>query len=160
MVRPWSLFFHEPIIQLFGIYMAFVYGLFYSLCSQSPLLFGPFAYLDFYLQVFLTTIPVIFSDIYHEGPGIAGLHYIGLGVGLMLAAQTNARVLDRAYIYFRNKNNGVGEPEFRLREFLYSLFSYPIGFISSNQRRCSLEVFSFPLDYFLQDGRHKITCTG
>lgn len=74
-----------------------------------------FAYPDFPI-VFLTTMPAIFADIYHERPGIAGLHYFALGIGLSSASQINARFMDRIYIHFKNKNGGVGEPEFRLRE--------------------------------------------
>jgi hypothetical protein len=66
--------------------------------------------------VFLTTIPAIFSSIYHERVGIASLHYIALGIGLSLASQVNGRFMDRIYIHFKNKNGGIGEPEFRLRE--------------------------------------------
>ena len=62
-------------------------------------------------------MPAIFSNIYHEDVGIGGLHYIALGVGLTGASQLNARFMDRIYVHFKNKNNGVGEPEFRLRMF-------------------------------------------
>jgi len=61
-------------------------------------------------------MPVIFATVYHERIGIAGLHYIALGVGLSVASQVNARYMDRIYIHFKNKNGGVGEPEFRLRQ--------------------------------------------
>jgi hypothetical protein len=60
-------------------------------------------------------MPSIFRDIYHEGVGIGGLHYIALGLGLGLSSQINARFMDRIYIHFKTKNGGVGEPEFRLR---------------------------------------------
>lgn len=73
-------------------------------------------------SVFLTTIPLIFREIYHQPPGIAGLNYIALGIGLTLTSQINARVLDRVYKHFKIRNGGVGEPEFRLRKF-YMLFS-------------------------------------
>jgi hypothetical protein len=77
-----------------------------------------------FILVFLTAMPTIFADIYHEAPGIAGLHYISLGVGLTLAAQINARLLDRIYIRYKNKNGGVGEPEFRLRELLFIILLF------------------------------------
>jgi len=32
LVRPFALFVHEPIVQLLGVYMAFVYGLIYCAC--------------------------------------------------------------------------------------------------------------------------------
>ena len=62
-------------------------------------------------------MPSIFADVYNEAPGIAGLHYFALGIGLTTASQLNARFLDRIYIYYKNKKGGVGQPEFRLREF-------------------------------------------
>lgn len=61
-------------------------------------------------------MPGIFSKIYHEDVGVGGLHYIALGIGLTLASQINGRSMDRIYIHFKNKNGGVGEPEFRLRK--------------------------------------------
>lgn len=33
LTRPFIFFVHEPIIQLLGIFMAFVYGLMYSACN-------------------------------------------------------------------------------------------------------------------------------
>ena len=37
MTRPFQLFAQEPIIEILGIYVAFMYGLFYSLSSYPPL---------------------------------------------------------------------------------------------------------------------------
>ena len=84
--------------------------------TTSLSLFFCLLLLGFSFSVFLTVMPDIFSDIYNEAPGIAGLHYIALGVGLTSASQLNARFLDRIYVYYKNKKGGVGEPEFRLRE--------------------------------------------
>jgi hypothetical protein len=71
-------------------------------------------------------MPKIFAEVYNETPGIAGLHYISLGVGLTIASQLNARFLDRIYVYYKNKKGGIGEPEFRLREFfLFFSFFFP-----------------------------------
>ena len=69
------------------------------------------------VPVFLTTIPSIFQVTYGEPVGIAGLNYFALGVGLTGASQLNARMLDRIYKYFSDKNGGVGKPEYRLREY-------------------------------------------
>ena len=91
-------------------------------------------------QVFLTIMPTIFTAVYQESLGISGLHYVALGLGLTGASQINARMLDRIYIHFKNKNNGVGEPEFRLRTLqctYYSFFLKP--FVLGNSlriRRC------------------------
>ncbi|KAG6860812.1 hypothetical protein C0995_007313 [Termitomyces sp. Mi166 len=106
LTRPFLIFSQEYIVQLIGAYMAFIYGLLY---------------------VFLTAIPGIFEGQYHEKTSIAGLHYIALGMGMTLAAQTNARYMDRIYIYFKNKNNGVGEPEFRLPSMVPGTIILPAG---------------------------------
>ncbi|EIN05407.1 MFS general substrate transporter [Punctularia strigosozonata HHB-11173 SS5] len=106
LTRPFLLFAREPIIQLLGVYMAFIYGTLY---------------------LFLTTIPDIFQGIYHQRVGIAGLHYIALGVGLTGASQINARLLDRIYLYFTNRNGGKGRPEYRLPSMVPGTILQPIG---------------------------------
>ncbi|KAI0050074.1 MFS polyamine transporter [Auriscalpium vulgare] len=107
-VRSFMLFGTEPIVQLLGIYMAFVYGILY---------------------LFLTTIPSIFREKYHESTGILGLHYISLGLGLFLASQVNARALDKTYAHFKEKNGGVGKPEFRLPPAVPGTFILPVGIL-------------------------------
>lgn len=72
------------------------------------------------MYLMLTTIPSIFQGIYGEAVGIAGLHYIALGIGLTGTSQVNARVLDRIYKYLKEKNGGRGRAEFRLRKFIAS----------------------------------------
>ncbi|KAI0366301.1 MFS polyamine transporter [Pilatotrama ljubarskyi] len=106
LIRPFVLFYHEPIVQLLGIYMAFVYGTLY---------------------LFLTTIPSIFEGTYREPVGIAGLNYFALGVGLTGASQINARMLDRIYKYFQDKNDGVGKPEYRLPPMIPGAILLPAG---------------------------------
>ncbi|KAI0749869.1 MFS polyamine transporter [Daedaleopsis nitida] len=106
LIRPFALFFREPIVQLLGVYMAFLYGTLY---------------------LFLTTIPSIFEGTYHQEVGIAGLHYFALGVGLTGASQLNARMLDRAYKYFSKRNGGVGRPEYRLPSMVPGSILLPIG---------------------------------
>lgn len=66
--------------------------------------------------VFLTTIPTIFQEVYHQKLGISGLHYLAFGLGLILGAQINLRFLDYIYKRLKDRNGGVGRPEFRLRK--------------------------------------------
>ncbi|EPQ50360.1 MFS polyamine transporter [Gloeophyllum trabeum ATCC 11539] len=106
LTRPFLLFAYEPIIQLLGIYMAFIYGTMY---------------------LFLTTIPSIFEGVYGERVGIAGLHYIALGVGLTGASQINARLLDRIYAHFIKRNGGQGRPEYRLPSMVPGTILLPAG---------------------------------
>jgi hypothetical protein len=66
--------------------------------------------------VYLTTIPGIFKDVYHHSTSIGGLHYIALGLGVSVSSQVNARYMDKIYIYYKKKNGGIAEPEFRVRK--------------------------------------------
>ncbi|KAG2356048.1 hypothetical protein BDR07DRAFT_1301433 [Suillus spraguei] len=104
--RPFLLFVHEPILQLLGVYMAYVYGLLY---------------------LFLTTIPSIFCGVYQQSVAVAGLHYIALGVGMIGAAQINAKTMDKIYVHFKTKNGGVAKPEFRLPAMVPGSVLVPIG---------------------------------
>ncbi|KAG5652151.1 hypothetical protein H0H81_006135 [Sphagnurus paluster] len=71
----------------------------------------------------------IFEGIYRMRTGIAGLNYIALGIGLTCASQINARYMDRIYIHFKNKNNGVGEPEYRLPSMVPGTIVLPLGLL-------------------------------
>ncbi|KAG2110960.1 MFS polyamine transporter [Suillus discolor] len=104
--RPFVLFAHEPIVQLLGVYMAYLYGTLY---------------------LFLTTMPSIFQGTYHQSVGISGLHYAALGIGLSAASQLNARTMDKVYIYLKGKNGGVAKPEFRLPAMVPGSLLLPIG---------------------------------
>ncbi|KAG2135087.1 MFS polyamine transporter [Suillus clintonianus] len=104
--RPFALFAHEPIVQLLGVYMAYLYGLLY---------------------LFLTTIPSIFRGVYQQPVGIAGLHYIALGIGLTGASQLNAKTMDKIYVHLKSKNGGVAKPEFRLPAMVPGSVLLPIG---------------------------------
>ncbi|KAK0451312.1 MFS polyamine transporter [Desarmillaria tabescens] len=108
LVRPFTLFVREPIVQIVALYMAFIYGVFY---------------------LYLTTIPTIFREVYHQNTGIAGLHYIALGIGLGISSQTNARYMDRIYKYLKERNGGVGEPEFRVPSMVPGSVIFPIGLL-------------------------------
>ncbi|KAK2463962.1 hypothetical protein APHAL10511_004013 [Amanita phalloides] len=108
MIRPFALLAMEPIIQLIALYMAFAYGLLY---------------------LFLTSMPSIFIDTYHESVAISGLHYFALGIGLYIAAQANARFIDRVYVYLKTRNGNVGEPEFRLPSVFVGAILLPIGLL-------------------------------
>ncbi|TDL13513.1 MFS polyamine transporter [Rickenella mellea] len=105
-VRPFTLFVCEPIIQVLGIYMAFVYGLLYLM---------------------LTSIPSIFRRVYEEPMGVAGFHYFALGIGSTVASLANARLSDRTYIHFKEKHGGVGKPEFRLVSMVLGSVLFPLG---------------------------------
>ncbi|KIK52998.1 hypothetical protein GYMLUDRAFT_49575 [Collybiopsis luxurians FD-317 M1] len=106
LVRPFMLFLREPILQLLGVYMAFIYGIFY---------------------LFITTMPEIFTDIYHESIGIMGLNYLALGLGCVFASWFNSKTMDKIYVHFKQKNHGVGEPEYRVPTIVPASIFFPVG---------------------------------
>ncbi|KAK7462878.1 hypothetical protein VKT23_007457 [Stygiomarasmius scandens] len=108
LTRPFMLFAREPIIQLLGAYMSLIYGVFY---------------------LFITTMPGIFRNVYHESPGIGGLNYIALGSGMIFASFMNSRTMDKIYKYCKNRNGGVGEPEFRVPTIVPASIAFPVGML-------------------------------
>jgi len=106
--RPFILFYYEPIVQLLGVYMAFIYGVFY---------------------LFLTSIPLTFQGAYGERVDISGLNYLALGVGVTGASQINARLMDWIYRRLKEKNGGMGEPEYRLPSMMPGTLFLPIGLL-------------------------------
>ncbi|CAL1711150.1 unnamed protein product [Somion occarium] len=108
LIRPFILFAQEPIIQLFGLYLALSYGTVY---------------------LTITTLPQIYSTVYHEKISIVGLHYLALGLGFSLTSQINSRLLDRVYVYYKDKNGGVGKPEYRLPVSIPVSLGLPIGLL-------------------------------
>lgn len=92
LARPFRILFTEPIAFLVTVYMSFIYGLAYAL---------------------LQAYPVVFQGVYGFKGGNSGLPFIGLIVGLALAA---AFVLSFQGSYVRKlqANNNVPVPEWRL----------------------------------------------
>ncbi|KAG0697178.1 MFS polyamine transporter [Suillus ampliporus] len=95
LIRPFALFVREPIVQLLGIYMGYLYGILYR---RSFI---------FRWTCLLTTMPSIFQGVYHQPVGIAGLHYIALGIGLTGASQLNANTMDKAHTHWIAPDIGI-----------------------------------------------------
>ena len=72
-VRPIKLLATQPIIQVMALYNAFLYGIFYLLYANFP---------------------ALWTGIYHEEPQIAGLNYISLFVGALIAAELCTHAID------------------------------------------------------------------
>ncbi|KAJ7776238.1 MFS general substrate transporter [Mycena metata] len=108
MVKPIVFLATEPIVQVFAIYMAVLYGVLY---------------------LSLTTFVKVFTIQYNEGPGIAGIHYLAIALGSTVGGQLGARVLTRVYLYLKAKNGGIGVPEMRLPLLMVSATTLPIGLL-------------------------------
>ncbi|KAJ8088595.1 hypothetical protein PM082_013838 [Marasmius tenuissimus] len=108
LLYPILLLFTEPVAQLLGLYLAYIYGLTYLL---------------------LTSIPGLFVSIYHQSIGIAGLHYLALGLGLYAGAQIANSLLDRIHARLKAKHGGQSRPEYRLPIMFPGTLSIPVGLL-------------------------------
>ena len=98
----------QVIVQVFALYMMFLYGIMYLV---------------------LTTYPTVW-DSYGMSAGIGGLNYIALGLGFFIGSQTCALLQD--YTYKRLKHHyglQVGLPEFRVPVMVPGAVLVPLGLI-------------------------------
>lgn len=94
--RPLKMLVTEPILLIVSVYMSFIYGLVYCL---------------------LEAYPVVFEGVYGMQPGVSGLPFIGLFVGVCLAI-TFILSLHPSYVRQLEQNKGVPVPEWRLKPTL------------------------------------------
>ncbi|KAI9343784.1 hypothetical protein DFJ73DRAFT_778343 [Zopfochytrium polystomum] len=73
--------------------MAFIYGLLYLV---------------------LATFTQLWIERYHQSISVSGIQYLSLGFGFIAAGALLAPQVDKIYIRLRDKNNGVGVPEYRM----------------------------------------------
>ena len=105
LMRPWILLFKEPIVFLTAIYLAIVYGTLY-------LLFAAF--------------PIVFQLGRGWSPGIGGLAFIGVAVG-MLFSVAFAMFDNRRYGRIAAAHGGMAPPEARLLPAIIGSVLLPVG---------------------------------
>ncbi|KAG9230051.1 MFS multidrug transporter-like protein [Amylocarpus encephaloides] len=103
--RPMRLLFTEPIVLLLSIYMAFIYGLLY---------------------LFLTAYPLVFTGVHGMKPGISGLPYFGMVIGMLISGIFIA-LTQPSYNRKLAANNGVPIPEWRLPPVIMGGCSFAAG---------------------------------
>ncbi|KAH3917303.1 hypothetical protein HBI56_119610 [Parastagonospora nodorum] len=106
LTRPWVLLFCEPIVLLFSIYMAIIYGTLY-------MLFGAF--------------PIVFQRGRGWSQGIGGLSFIGVAVGMPIAVVYCIWDNKRYNRAIEASKSGVAEPEARLPPAFIGSIAIPIG---------------------------------
>ncbi|KAK3935595.1 putative MFS transporter [Diplogelasinospora grovesii] len=104
-MRPTKMLFFSPIILLLSIYCAFMFGLIYLL---------------------FTTFPEVFEETYGFGPGIAGLSYLGLGIGMIFSIGLFGVLSDK--LLHQPRGGTVARPELRLLLMMWLSPMVPIGF--------------------------------
>jgi len=103
--RPWIFLFTEPIVFLLSLYMAIIYGTLY-------MMFGAF--------------PIVFQQDRGWSPGIGGLAFIGVAVGMM-AAVIYSLFDNNRYNRVAAKHNDRAPPEARLPPSMLGSIFLPIG---------------------------------
>lgn len=105
-VRPFKILVMNPVVMLLGLFMAFVYG---------------------FLYLMFVTFPTLFQGVYQETPGIAGLNYIGPGVGFLVGLGLWTPLMQYFFKKLTAANNGVSKPEFRLPVIFFGGLLVPTG---------------------------------
>lgn len=90
-VRPTKMLVLSPIVLMMSLYSVFMFG-----------------------QIYLhfTTFPAVFEETYGFSTGIAGLVYLGLGLGMVLAIVLFGKLSDN--IVALSRSGTTGGPELRL----------------------------------------------
>ncbi|KAK7717944.1 hypothetical protein SLS63_010594 [Diaporthe eres] len=81
-IRPFKLLATQPIVQVWSLYCAYIWGILYLI---------------------IATFPDVWTDIYGESIAIGSLNYISQFVGMALASQLGTRLADG---YYNKKNIG------------------------------------------------------
>lgn len=106
-IRPLKMLIRSPIVALFAVYIAVVYG---------------------YLYLMFTSMTEVFQQTYHFSTSITGLVFLGMGVGSMAGLAYFSATSDR-HIQKMSKLEGKGmKPEYRLKQLPVGAFLLPGGF--------------------------------
>ena len=101
-VRPTKLLILSPIVLLLSLLCAFVFSLLFLL---------------------FTTFPTVFEEQYHFSPGVSGLSYLGLGIGMVASLGVFATVTDK----LQKKLGDSPKPEGRLKPMVWVMPTVPVG---------------------------------
>ena len=104
--RPWILLFCEPIVLVMSIYIAIVYGTLYMLFAAFP---------------------IVFQQGRGWSPGIGGLAFIGVAVGMMMAVAYTTLDNKRYMRVAAASPGGRAPPEARLPPAILGSVLLPVG---------------------------------
>lgn len=105
-LRPTKMLIFSPIVLLFSLYTAFVFGLIFLLFA---------------------TFPTVFETNYGFSTQMSGLAYLGLGIGMFLGIIIFRRLSDRVS-KGKEEKSGESRPEMRLLLMVWFSPVTPIGF--------------------------------
>jgi DHA1 family multidrug resistance protein-like MFS transporter len=105
--RPLRLLFTEPLVFLVSIYLAFIYGLVY---------------------LFLTAYPLVFSGVHGMKPGVSGLPYLAMVIGMLIAA-TYLLLIQPSFKRKMTANHNKVVPEWRLPPAIIGSCTFAAGIL-------------------------------
>ncbi|KAG9854915.1 MFS general substrate transporter, partial [Aureobasidium melanogenum] len=105
LLRPWVLLFREPIVLLLSIYMAIIYGTLYMLFAAFP---------------------IVYQENRGWSPGIGGLAFLGVAVG-MIGAVIYSIWDNKRYVKVSDAHDGFAPPEARLPPCILGGILLPVG---------------------------------
>src|SRR5687768_13035243 len=105
LIRPLALLFREPIIFFTSLYIAVVYGILYMMVAAFP---------------------IVFQVGRGWSPGVGGLAFLGMTVGIFVAI-AYAGYDNKRYMRILAEGGGVCPPEARLPPAILGSFLLPIG---------------------------------
>jgi len=108
--RPLRILFLEPIVLLVTFYMSFLYGILY---------------------LSLTAYSITFGQIHGMVPGVSGLPYIGMIVGVMIGFVC-VIATNPGYVKKLRANNNIPVPEWRLFWPMLGGISFAVGLVRTS----------------------------
>lgn len=105
-IRPTKILVLSPIVLMMSLYSAFMFGLIYLL---------------------FTTFPAVFEETYGFSAGIAGLVYLGLGLGMIVGIVLFGNLSDK--LVASSRSGTAGRPELRLILMIWATPVIPVGFV-------------------------------
>ncbi|EKG12692.1 Major facilitator superfamily [Macrophomina phaseolina MS6] len=106
LIRPWMLLFREPIVLIFSVYLAIIYGILY-------MLFGAF--------------PIVYQQERGWSQGIAGLPFLAVAIGMVLAVVYSVLIEQPRYLRAVKAYHGFAPPEARLPATAVGALALPVG---------------------------------
>ncbi|KAH8879937.1 MFS general substrate transporter [Thozetella sp. PMI_491] len=103
--RPMKMLVRSPIVACLSLYLAIIYG---------------------YLYLLFTTFATVFPREYGFSVGIAGVSYLGIGVGCAIGLISLSWFSDWVHVRL-TKKNGEAKPEYRLIPLIVGIPFLPIG---------------------------------
>lgn len=106
--RPFIFLATQPVVLVTCIYQGLMFGCQYLL---------------------LASFSRLFKDNYGQPPGLAGLHYFSMVIGFLISGIIGGKWVDWKYRRLKERNGGIGKPEFKLPFLVVTGIAMPVGLL-------------------------------